>query len=85
MDGDERPFLFINEGAAVLSTSAFGTAVIKDLITQREIQVLKHTGICYLLFPAVLVDVHVRSPRSPSLCDGASYLCLGSQIYSLLS
>ena len=45
---DAHPFLFINGGAATLSSTALGTAVIRDTVTQREIQQLKHTGIYYI-------------------------------------
>lgn len=49
-DGEELPFLFINGGAATLSASTFGAAIVRDTITQREIQLLEHTGICRLCF-----------------------------------
>lgn len=39
------PFLFINGGAATLSSTALGAAVVRDAVTQREVQVLEHTGI----------------------------------------
>jgi hypothetical protein len=48
-DGDEHPFLFVNGGAAMLSNSAFGAAVIRDTITKREIQLLKHTSMLFLV------------------------------------
>lgn len=38
------PYIFINGGTATLSSTAVGTAIIRDTITQREIQSLKHTG-----------------------------------------
>ncbi|KAF9642055.1 hypothetical protein BDM02DRAFT_3133357 [Thelephora ganbajun] len=38
------PFTFINGGAATLSGSALGTAVVRDSVTQREIQRLEHTA-----------------------------------------
>jgi hypothetical protein len=43
-DGEESQFLLINGGAATLSCVAPGVAIIKDLVTQRKIQELKHTG-----------------------------------------
>lgn len=48
--GDEFPFLLIGGGAATLSGSTIGAATIRDTITQREIQLLEHTGTCRLLF-----------------------------------
>ena len=54
-DGDGYPFLFINDGAATLSTSAHGVAVIKDSITRRKIQLLNHSGIyLFLVFRGTL-------------------------------
>lgn len=50
VDGYTFPFIFINGGAATLSGSSFGAAVVRDTITQREIQLLEHTGICCLPF-----------------------------------
>ncbi|KAF9777820.1 hypothetical protein BJ322DRAFT_1025551 [Thelephora terrestris] len=44
-DGEESQFLLINGGAATLSCVAPGVAIIKDLVTQRKIQELKHTVI----------------------------------------
>jgi hypothetical protein len=44
-DGSTFPFLFINGGVATLSGSTVGAAVVRDTITQREIQRLEHTGI----------------------------------------
>jgi hypothetical protein len=41
-----EPFLFINGGAATLSSTGTGMAIIKDAVTQREIQLLDHPGIC---------------------------------------
>jgi hypothetical protein len=49
-DGGSFPFLFVNGGAAVLSGSVLGAAILRDTITQREIQLLKHTCICCLHF-----------------------------------
>lgn len=48
--GETRPFLFINAGTATLSSPTPGTALIKDAVTQRRIQVLGHEGnfICCL-------------------------------------
>ena len=46
--GDSLPFLFINEGAATVSGSALGVAVIRDTVTNREVQLLKHTGIVHV-------------------------------------
>ena len=45
-DEDSFPFLFVNGGAAILSSSTAGIAVIRDAITQREIQLLEHAGNC---------------------------------------
>ena len=53
-DGETYPFLFINGGAATLSSSGVGTAIIRDTVTQREIQLLKHTGIRCLAFCGTL-------------------------------
>lgn len=39
------PFLFINGGVATLSGSALGAAIVRDTVTQREMQFLEHTGI----------------------------------------
>ena len=49
-DGDGFPFLFINGGAETLSGSTDGAAIVRDTVTQREIQSLDHTGICSLCF-----------------------------------
>ena len=46
---DSFPFLFINGGTATISGTALGAAVIRDAVTQREVQILKHTGICHLV------------------------------------
>lgn len=43
-DGDSFPFLFINGGARTLSGSTNGSAVIRDTVTQRQIQLLEHNG-----------------------------------------
>ncbi|KAF9644391.1 hypothetical protein BDM02DRAFT_3131799 [Thelephora ganbajun] len=43
-DGDGFPFLFIDGGARMLSGSATGSAVIRDTVTQRQIQLLEHDG-----------------------------------------
>ncbi|KAF9781587.1 hypothetical protein BJ322DRAFT_1022987 [Thelephora terrestris] len=43
-DNHMSPFLFINGGAATLSSSTTGAAIIRDTVTQREIQSLEHTG-----------------------------------------
>jgi len=42
-DGKPLPFLFVNGGAATLSGSVAGAAVVRDSVIQREIQLLKHT------------------------------------------
>ena len=43
--GEEiHPFLFINGGAATLSTPTPGVALIQDAVTQRQIQALEHGG-----------------------------------------
>lgn len=70
---DTYPFLLINRGAATLSGSDFGAAILRDAITQREIQLLDHTGICGSYFSVALTDVHVSHHRSPCLCDGMSW------------
>ena len=38
------PFLFINGGTKTLSGSTNGSAVIRDTVTQRQIQLLEHDG-----------------------------------------
>lgn len=60
-DGDTFPFLFINGGAATLSGSVLGAAIVRDTITQREIQLLGHTGICGLCFFVTLSNAHAGS------------------------
>ena len=42
--GDASPFLLVNGGTATLSASPSGVALIKDVVTQRQIQSLKHDG-----------------------------------------
>lgn len=50
-DGDKAlPFLFINGGIETLSGSELGAAIVRDAITQRETQLLEHTGICHSCF-----------------------------------
>ncbi|KAF9790741.1 hypothetical protein BJ322DRAFT_1104389 [Thelephora terrestris] len=44
-DGGSFPFLFINGGAATLSGSSIGAAIIRDTVTHRENQLLEHTAI----------------------------------------
>ena len=68
--GDEFPFLLINGGAATLSGSTLGAAIVRDTITRREIQVLEHTGNHILHPPATLSYAHIRCSRSLHLCDG---------------
>ena len=41
---DAFPFLLINGGVAILSGSSSGAALIKDVVTRRTIQSLKHDG-----------------------------------------
>ena len=53
---DSLPFLFINGGAATVSGSALGVAVIRDTVTNREVQLLKHTGIVYAYNPVLDLD-----------------------------
>ena len=68
---DEYPFLFVNDGAATLSSSALGVAVIKDSVTRRKIQVLNHAGIySFLVFWGTLLHFHQKSPanESPQWC-----------------
>ena len=43
-DEDGFPFLFIDGGARTLSGSTNGSAVIRDTVTQRQIQFLEHDG-----------------------------------------
>ena len=50
VDKNIFPFLFINGGAATLSGSPSGAAVVKDTVTQQIIQQLQHTGTRYLYF-----------------------------------
>lgn len=42
--GEVSPFLFINAGAATLSDSSTGFALIKDVVTQCQLQALEHDG-----------------------------------------
>lgn len=44
-DYTDAPFLFINEGAATMSGSPLRGAIIRDLITQDELQLLEHPWI----------------------------------------
>jgi len=74
MDDETFPFLFIDEGAATLSGSATGVAIVRDTVTQREIQRLEHSGIYCLLFSVVFSEVRVSSRRSPDFYDGTSRL-----------
>jgi hypothetical protein len=48
--GGSFPFIFVNGGAATLSGSPFGVAIIRDTVTHREIQQLEHTGTHHLYF-----------------------------------
>jgi len=80
-DGGGFPFLFINGGAATLSGSAFGSAIVKDTITQREIQTLRHTGVyvcCFLRHFLTLmltaVDRRISAMVRPVLFDGENVL-----------
>lgn len=43
-DAHTHPFLFINGGAATLSTTSSGAALIKNGVTQRSTQLLEHEG-----------------------------------------
>lgn len=74
MDDETFPFLFIDEGAATLSGSATGAAIVRDTVTQRQIQRLEHTGIYCLLFSMIFSEIHVSSRRSPDFYDGAPRL-----------
>lgn len=75
-DSDDVHFLFINEGAATLSGSALGGTIIRDAITQREVQLLEHTCIFCPYFSAAFaydrlatanrhISVMVRSGFGP--------------------
>lgn len=71
-DGDEFPFLFINGGAATLSGSTLGAAIVRDTVTRRKIQILEHTGIYRLCPPAALSYAYVGCSWPPRLYDGTS-------------
>lgn len=75
-DGDVFPFLFVNGGAATLSASTHGAAILRDTITRREIQLLEHTGTCHLYFLTAFPNPHFSDPRSPCFCYGMSVLIL---------
>lgn len=62
--GDTFPFLFVNGGAETLSGSELGAAILRDAITQREIQLLEHTGNCHSYLFAALTDAHISDRRS---------------------
>jgi hypothetical protein len=83
VDGGTFPFLFINGGVATLSGSALGAAIVRDTITQREIQLLEHTSIRYSHFHIAFPDPHISNRRPPHLCDGMSRFYLRMQAYSL--
>jgi len=57
------PFLFINGGTATISGTGFGAAVIRDAVTQRQVQMLEHTGIRHPL-SCNIPNVLARSVRS---------------------
>ena len=59
--GDTFPFLFINGGAETLSGSELGAAIIRDVITQREIQLLEHTSNSHSYLFATLANTHSSS------------------------
>jgi hypothetical protein len=80
-DDETFPFLFINGGAATLSGSTAGAAVVRDSVTQREIQLLEHTSIYRLWFYIAFSEAHVSSNQSPHFCDGASRFCLGMKLH----
>ena len=66
------PFLFINGGAATLSGLARGAAVVRDVVTHRNIQLLEHTGARLSYFLVALPDPCVSHPRSPNFYNGVS-------------
>ena len=73
MDDDGFPFLFINGGAATLSSSApAAAAMVRDTVIQREIQSLEHTGIHHLYPPMALLNVRISDRWPLHLCDGTS-------------
>lgn len=76
VDDDTLPFLFINGGAATLSTSARGTAILRDTATRRKLQLLEHTGTCYSQSYAAVPNRYISAPRSPHFCYGTSALVL---------
>ena len=71
-DNDGFPFLFINGGAATLSGSALGIAMIKDTVTQREIQSLEHAGTRRFYFSVEFFKARASGWRLPYLCNGTS-------------
>ncbi|KAF9642840.1 hypothetical protein BDM02DRAFT_3132825 [Thelephora ganbajun] len=60
-DSDTFPFLFINGGVATLSGSASGVAMVKDTITQREMQLLDHTVVADR--PISALAYHISTDR----------------------
>lgn len=72
VDSDRFSFLFIDGGAATLSSSALGHAVVRDAITRREIQLLEHTCICSPRFSEALSNCRISHRRSSCLCHGVS-------------
>ena len=71
-DGGTFPFVFINGGVATLSGCALGAAIIRDTVTQREIQRLEHTSIRYLQLHVALSNPPISNRWPPRLCDGTS-------------
>lgn len=63
---DATAFLLVNGGAATLSASPLGTVSIKDVVTRREVQSLKHDGTS--IYTPDLVSTHdtfflLQTPR----------------------
>lgn len=82
--GGNFPFLFINGGAATLSGSPFGIAIICDTITHRQIQLLEHAGdIRYSRFPLISSDICISDHQSSHLCNGKSQFRQKVQVCSL--
>ena len=76
VDEEISPFLFINQGVATLSGSMVSAAIVRDTVTHREIQVLKHTGTCCLQSSAAFSKAHVSSHQSSHLGNGTFQPCL---------
>ena len=70
---DSFPFLFIHGGAATVSGTALGGAVIRDAVTQQEVQLLRHTGIHHFLSRTIF-NALVRGTR-PLCPSHSTYPC----------